>query len=99
MGQQIEQAVAAAPDLVAEAIAKAPYIAAAPPIYFGFTANEIGIYGGLIIAILTFLGNMYFKRVQTKIFHDSVRKLHRRDDIPDALEKLSAAAENLDDLG
>jgi hypothetical protein len=30
-------------------------------VIFGLTAQEIGIYGGLLIGLLGFIGNMYFK--------------------------------------
>ena len=37
------------------------YIASGGAVLSGLTANEIGIYGGLIVAALTFLVNAYYR--------------------------------------
>jgi len=39
----------------------ATYAASVSAVLFGLTANEIGIYGGLAIAALTFLVNVWFR--------------------------------------
>lgn len=45
-------------------------------VIFGLTAQEIGIYGGLIIGLLGFIGNMYFKY---KAHQLELRKLEMRE--------------------
>ena len=50
------------------------YAAAGTSVAASFTASEIGVYGGLLIAVCTFLMNWYYKRLERKDRLDAQRK-------------------------
>ena len=50
------------------------YAAAGTSVAASFTASEIGVYGGLLIAVCTFLMNWYYKRLERKDRLDAKRK-------------------------
>ena len=54
------------------------YAAAGTTVAASFTANEIGIYGGLVIGLCTFLVNWYYQRQARKDRLDAYRKASRR---------------------
>lgn len=44
----------------------AVYTTAGATVVAGLTVNEIGVYGGLLIAVATFALNWYYKEVERK---------------------------------
>lgn len=52
----------------------ATYAAAGTTMAASFTASEIGVYGGLLVAVCTFLMNWYYKRLERKDRLDAQRK-------------------------
>ncbi len=53
------------------------YAAAGTSVAASFTASEIGVYGGLLIAVCTFLMNWYYKRLERKDRLDAQREASR----------------------
>ena len=54
------------------------YAAAGTTVAASFTASEIGVYGGLFIAVCTFLMNWHYKRLERKDRLDAQRETTRR---------------------
>jgi hypothetical protein len=49
-------------ETVAQTASKVTYVSSGGAILFGLTANEIAAFGGLIIGVLTWLVNFYYRR-------------------------------------
>jgi hypothetical protein len=64
---------------------KAAYVGAAGSMYGGFTANEIAAFGGLIVAVIGVLIQLYFKlradRREAEIFRQRIERLRTRVDL------------------
>ncbi len=77
---------------IAEALgngaSKVQYTGAGAAIAFGLTANEVAALGGLVIAIIGYVTNLYYKRKNSKLLED-IATHHRKGDIPEGLEKLN----------
>lgn len=56
----------------------ATYAAAGTTVAASFSASEIGVYGGLLVAICTFFMNWYYKRLERKDRLDAQRKAASR---------------------
>lgn len=57
----------------------ATYAAAGTTVAASLSASEIGVYGGLLVAVCTFFMNWYYKRLERKDRLDAQRKESRRD--------------------
>ena len=75
----VEKAVEQSADKVAYAASGGAFLA-------GMTASDIAAFAGIVIAMLTFFVNWYYKHKADK--RAEARELwHRRGDIPEELEK------------
>ena len=90
----IKSAVEQSPVIVDKIVERLPIAASAAPVIFGLTDSQIGIFGGLLVAILTLIGSMYYKHVQTEIMRQAMLNHQRRDDISDALQRANEFARN-----
>lgn len=87
----------ATPTIGDKLIERAPYVASVVPVAIGtsHSASEIAAYGGLLLAFLTFIISSYLNYRRTRAVEKIAesKAKHRRDDIPDALEKINDLTE------
>lgn len=58
---------------ITKAATTAQYGGSGAAVYFGLTANEIAAFGGLIIAIIGLLVNIWYKHQHLKIAKDKAQ--------------------------
>jgi hypothetical protein len=74
---------------LAELSTRATYTGAGTAVIFGLTFNEVMAALGLVVAILGYVTNAYFKREQNKLLKNLTSQ-HREGDIPKALEIINS---------
>jgi hypothetical protein len=72
---------------VSQVVQKTPYVAAGGTSFAAFTLNEWGVLVGIVVTILTFLVNWYYKRKGVQAIRE---RLERGEEV---------RQEDVDDLG